>query len=76
MRFKAGDKVRVKENLIVGKYYGYYQVKKTMAEQYMGKVVTIRKIRSPWANAYKIEEDGGESYWAEEMFKPIEELKE
>lgn len=71
MKFKVGDKVRVKKNLIVGKDYGWFSFVETM-EEHMGKVVTIYGINLQ-AGAYDIAEDGGEAYWTDEMLEPIED---
>lgn len=71
MKFKVGDKVRIKKNLTVGKDYGWFSFWETM-EEHMGKVVTIHGI-SPWMIAYKIAEDNGEYYWTDEMVEPIED---
>ena len=68
MKFKVGDKVRVKKNLIVGKDYGSFSFVKTM-EEHMGKVVTIYGINLQ-AGAYDIAEDGAEAYWTDEMLEP------
>ena len=71
MRFKVGDKVRVRKDLEVDEDYGSFTFVKTM-EEHMGKVVTIFGI-NPQAIAYDIEEDGGDAYWTDEMLEPIED---
>lgn len=67
MKFKVGDKVRVREDLALFKSYdcGWMFVEK-MA-QYRGEVVTIRTAS---VRGYHIEEDGGVCGWGEDMFEP------
>ncbi len=43
MKFKVGDKVRVKEDLVSGNYYGNIYFAQSMKE-YRGKIFTIRTI--------------------------------
>lgn len=69
MKFKVGDKVRIKNNLKQGHEYSIY-VAKGM-EKYAGKIMTIRKIEG---EKYKMEEDRKEYfndgwYWTKEMFE-------
>jgi hypothetical protein len=59
MKYKVGDKVRIREDLEVGKIYGRY-FNKEMAKL-KGKVVEIKDVGS---NSYCI--DG--YYWTDEMF--------
>lgn len=68
MKFKVGDKVRVREDLEVDKKYGNKDFIDLM-EQYKGKIVTIASIES---NYYVIEEDNGTWAWTDEMLEPIE----
>src|SRR5690554_3467354 len=65
MKFKIGDKVRVREDLEVGKDYGFY-FSEEMAKS-KGKVVEIKDVDS---DSYSIKEDS--YYWAEEMFSGLE----
>ena len=44
MKFKVGDKVRVREDLEVGKDYGDYNVVEDM-EKYKGKKIIINEVR-------------------------------
>ena len=71
MKFKVGDKVRVREDLEVDEDYGSFSFVKTMEER-LGKVVTIFGI-NPHAEAYDIAEDGAEAYWTDEMLEPVED---
>ena len=69
MKFKVGDEVRVREDLISGVDYGSFPFVNSMKE-YRGEVVTIHEV-NPRATAYEIAEDGGEAYWTDEMLEPI-----
>lgn len=71
MRFKVGDKVRVKKNLrdikeIVG---GYVSAMRKME----GKIVTIKKQTTSLSGepGYKIEEDECSFIWDERAFEPL-----
>ena len=61
MKYKAGDKVRVRKDLVVGKRYGCYPA--------VSKIATIRTVHSDFYEIYK------DVYsWTDEMFEPVEEL--
>ena len=64
MKYKIGDKVRVREDLEVGKEYGNDYVINSMLSL-KGKTVTICNIDD---NEYKIKEDFQKHWWTEEMF--------
>lgn len=66
MKYKVGDKVVIREDLEVGKYYGYYLTKE-MAEL-KGKVVEIEGVGSI---SYSIKEDV--YLWTEKMFSGLAE---
>ena len=66
MKYKVGDKVKVRED-----YYGKALID-TM-EKFKGKVVTISDITSETKGEYHIEEDGRAYFWTAEMFEPIAE---
>ena len=53
MRYKVGDKVRVRKDLVVGKSYGGYVFTRSM-EEFKGEIVTIESVDG---NHYYIEED-------------------
>jgi hypothetical protein len=85
MRYKKGDKVRVKsldwykdnknpENAII--FEGFNIFDESMSE-FCGKVVTIEHCNTKH-NYYDIEEDGKVNYWTDEMFEglAIEEPQE
>lgn len=65
MKFKIGDKVKVKNNLITYELYGGQSFVDDM-EKYKSKIVTIRNV---YTHFYEIEEDRGAWYWTDEMFE-------
>lgn len=65
-KFKVGDKVRIREDLIVGQHYGDSRFYEGM-QQYHGKMVTITTEET--ADRYaRVEEN--DYHWSNEMFKP------
>lgn len=71
MRYKAGDKVRVRSDLQISRRYGIYMFASGM-DDYKGGVVTISKAHQN-LYFYRIEEDGGRWIWADEMFEGLAE---
>ena len=71
MKYKVGDKVRVREDLIAEKQYGKDFFVSEM-NPFKGQIVTIKKIRE---NKYVIEEDHEDWHWTEEMFLPVVKYK-
>lgn len=71
MRYKAGDKVRVREDLSREKCYGGCYVDFVM-EQFAGKIVTISLVNER-VDRYEIEEDIIKWDWTDEMFEPLED---
>lgn len=69
MKYKAGDKVKVRENLEVNKRYGTEEFIEEM-EEYKGKIVTIDTVNE---DDYYIEEDKQSWSWTEEMLEDVEE---
>lgn len=67
MRYKVGDKVRVRKDLEVSKNYGGFWVTQCMSPL-RGKLVTIKSIGSN--NNYQIKEYT-EAFWTDEMFEPV-----
>lgn len=65
MKYKVGDKVRIKKELKEGKKYGDCVATYSMI-RLAGKIVTIKRVN---ANSYKIEEDNNDWYWTKEMFE-------
>lgn len=68
MKYKVGDKVRVRSDLRVGKSYGEHAFVHDMFK-FRGKIVTIESV---WKQGYRIEEDI--YWWADEMLEPVEEM--
>lgn len=65
MRYKVGDKVRVRKDLIVGKRYGSYRFSSDM-KGFKGKTFNIQKVGSDY---YRVEEE--RFFWTDEMFESI-----
>ncbi|SFA76117.1 DUF3310 domain-containing protein [Selenomonas ruminantium] len=66
MKYKVGDKVRVRKDISVKGNWGFVEA----MEQFIGKVVTISRLVDTH-DAYLILEDGGEYVWTEEMFEGL-----
>lgn len=69
MRYKVGDKVRVRSDLKAYEIYGSNMLTKSM-EKFVGKTVTISGVG---ITSYTIEEMEV-AYWTDEMFEPVEEM--
>lgn len=67
MKYKVGDKVRVRRDLEENKTYGGWGALKDMVKM-RGEIVTIRRVRS---SAYELEEKG--LMWTDEMFEGLVE---
>ena len=67
MKFNVGDKVRVREDLMISKSYDGGWIFVERMAKYRGEVVTIRNVS---VRGYRIEEDGGDCGWGEDMFEP------
>ena len=70
-KFKVGDKVKVRKDLIVEQKYGNQTFVDDM-KNLCGKTVTIESVID-YANYYGIKEDG--YWWTDEMFESNEVLK-
>ena len=69
MRFKVGGKVRVRENLIVGKAYGEQEFVEGM-EKYRGKVM---EVDGDWNTGCHLKGDKENWAFSDEMLEPIED---
>ncbi len=70
MKYKVGDKVRIREDLVTGgNYVGCVSVD-DMTDM-CGRVVTIERVGE--VHGYYIKEDPDEYCWTDEMFEPVEE---
>lgn len=70
MKYKVGDKVRIREDLVMGGNYGGSVAVDDMADM-GGSVVTIERVGNL---GYYIEEDPDGYCWTDEMFEPAEEM--
>ena len=66
MKFKVGEKVKIKKNLKEGYDFKYYVADEM--EKFKGKTVTIYSVNS---EAYRIEEDNMSWDWTEDMFEGL-----
>lgn len=66
MKFKVGEKVKIKKNLKEGYSFKYYVADEM--EKFKGKTVTIYSVNS---EAYRIEEDNMSWDWTEDMFEGL-----
>ena len=69
MKYKVGDKVKVREDLEMGKTYGELTFSTQMRE-YKGQIVTIETADD---DGYQIEEDELNWYWTDEMLEDVKE---
>lgn len=67
MKYKVGDKVRVRKDLVIDSSYGREDFVSEM-KQFVGKIVTISKVID---EEYMILEDDGDYAWTEEMFEGL-----
>lgn len=70
MRYKVGDKVKVRSDLKENIRYGGQIFVRDMAV-HCGKNVEISKV---YDDAYCIKESDREWFWTDEMFEPVEEM--
>lgn len=70
MKYKVGDKVRIREDLVMGGNYGGSVAVDDMVDM-GGYVVTIERVGNL---GYYIEEDPDGYCWTDEMFEPVEEM--
>lgn len=68
MKYRVGDKVRVRNDLETLQFYGDDFFTSSM-ERFKGQIVTIIGVGK---NKYFIKEDESRCYWTEEMFEPVE----
>lgn len=69
MKYKVGDKVKVRSDLKAYEIYGSNMLTKSM-EKFAGKTVTISGVG---ITSYAIEEMKA-AYWTDEMIEPVEEM--
>lgn len=68
MKYKVGDKVRVRKDLVVDESYGDLTFMDSM-EQHKGQVVTIESVDSD--GDYTLEEDNCDWCWNDEMLEDV-----
>lgn len=66
MKYKVGDKVKIREDLKVGKDYNDCTFIVDM-EKYKGKIATIKYSYSD--DSYEIDLDGGTWFWTDDMLE-------
>lgn len=71
MKYKIGDKVRVRKDLVVDRVYGN-NVFVSQMQKYSGKTMTIGSIENN--NFYILKGDSDEWYWTDEMFEDAENI--
>lgn len=71
MKYKVGDKVRVREDLIVGARYGNDNFISDMKE-YAGKTMTVVAISS--LGKYRLKEDIYDCNWTDGMLEDAEDI--
>ena len=70
MKYRVGDKVKVREDLVVEKSYGNHFFVLDM-KPYIGKTMTIDSIT---IYGYKFKEDKDGWYWTDEMLEDAESI--
>ena len=70
MKYKVGDKVRIRKDLVMGGNYGDSVAVDDMVDM-GGNVVTIERVGNL---GYYIEEYPDGYCWTDEMFEPVEEM--
>lgn len=71
MRYKVGDKVRIREDLVTGGNYGGSIAVDDITDM-GGSVVTIERVDK--VLGYYIEEDPNGYFWTDEMFEPVDKM--
>lgn len=70
MKYKVGDKVKIKENLIVGKTYGGLYLHDG-AGRHIGEETIVTKVER---ERYRLAVDNSSRIWTNEMLEPVEEM--
>jgi hypothetical protein len=69
MKYKVGDKVRVRRDLEIGEFYGNHWYFNSDMEKYKGKEMTVYRVHS---EMYDMEEDNQRWGWVDEMLEGTE----
>lgn len=70
MEYRVGDRVKIKENLIVGKTYGGLYLHDG-AGRHIGEETIVTKVER---ERYRLAVDNSSRIWTEEMLEPVEEM--
>lgn len=70
MKYKVGDKVKIRNDLVEYKQYGHYTF-----VPYMNKFKGEQTIKKVYYDGYAIEADAHDFKWSDEMFEDIKEDK-
>lgn len=70
MKYRVGDRVKIKGNLIVGKTYGGLYLHDG-AGRHIGEETIVTKVER---EHYRLAVDNSSRIWTEEMLEPVEEL--
>ena len=71
MKYKVGDKVRIRKDLVLGKRYGRLLCL-LGHETDSGKIFTIKNIRKQCDCYYRL--NGSSFWWTEKMFEDVDEM--
>lgn len=73
---KVGDKVKIKQDLVFGKFYNDCMYTVPM-EKYAGKVATVTEVFDSETGCpnYYLDIDKGKWFWDSEMIEPVEEVE-
>ena len=69
IKFEVGDMVRVRKDLIVGKYYGKFYLGKEW-EKFKGMTAKITRVDADDTYLLNIGEDKSSHWWTNEMLEP------
>lgn len=72
MKYKVGDKVKIREDLVIDEIYGDNSFAEEM-EQYKGKTATITDT---YFGKYEIDIDNGNWCWTDEMLEDCVDISE
>lgn len=72
MKYKVGDKVKIREDLVVDEIYGDDSFAEEM-ERYKGKTATITDV---YCGKYEIDIDDGDWCWTDEMLEDCVDILE
>lgn len=70
MKYRVGDRVKIKENLIVGNMYGGLCLYGS-ATRHIGEETMVTKVER---DRYRLAVDNSSRIWTNEMLEPVEEM--